>query len=77
MVKLAGEGLVVNPVPNRFTIVAPSTFPILAAILRCAVAPIVPGDPPSGGRQPTEDELAGIWELQHGYTRPLKPVTSG
>jgi len=70
MVKLAGEGLVVT-LPNRFTIVAPIDFPNLPQFFD-ALSLMYRVTTRLAAANRTEDELAAIWELQHGYTRAVE-----
>jgi len=70
MVKLAGEGLVVT-LPNRFTIVAPIDFPNLPQFFD-ALSLMYRVTTRLAAANRTEDELAGIWELQHGYTKAVE-----
>ena len=70
MVKLAGEGLVVT-LPNRFTIVAPIDFPNLPQFFD-ALSLMYRVTTRLAAANRTEDELAVIWELQHGYTKAVE-----
>ena len=70
MVKLAGEGLVVT-LPNRFTIVAPIDFPSLPQFFD-ALSLMYRVTTRLAAANRTEDELAAIQELQHGYTKAVE-----
>ena len=70
MVKLASEGLVVT-LPNRFTIVAPIDFANLPQFFD-ALSLMYRVTTRLAAANRTEEELAGIWELQHGYTQAVE-----
>ena len=70
MVKLAGEGLVVT-LANRFTIVAPIDFPSLPQFFD-ALSLMYRVTTRLAAANRTFDELAGIRELQEGYTRAVE-----
>ena len=70
MVKLAGEGLVVT-LPNRFTIVAPIDFPNLPQFFD-ALSLMYRVTTRLAAANRTDEELAEIWDLQHGYTQAVE-----
>lgn len=70
MVKLASEGLVVT-LPNRFTIVAPIDFANLPQFFD-ALSLMYRVTTRLAAANRTDEELAAIWELQHGYTQAVE-----